>query len=54
MDSGSICIYICIYGVLEANRDGILKIDALVEESDSSCQLASSNILHYHIRREKN
>lgn len=51
MDSGR---NLYILGVLEANRDGILKIDALVEESDSSCQLASSNILHYHICREKN
>lgn len=51
MDSGR---NLYILGVLEANRDGIWKIDALVEESDSSCQLASSNILHYHICREKN
>lgn len=51
MDSGR---NLYILGILEANRDGILKIDALVEESDSSCQLASSNILHYHICREKN
>lgn len=35
MDSGR---NLYILGVLEANRDGILKIDALVEESDSSCQ----------------